>query len=199
MQHSPVDKNILRNKLHQKRANLSLTLQKQKSEKIIQRIAQSSIFKSASHIAFYSAVQGEVDPLPLSQSSQKTITNKHYYLPVLQGNEEPLLFAPFSKKSKLINNRFSIPEPIVKNSELILPEALDLVIMPLLGFDKYGNRLGMGGGFYDRTFAFKKQRNSKPALIGIAYDFQEIEFLKAEDWDIPLDYIATESQFTIFR
>jgi len=199
MQRPSFDKDTLRSTLRQQRAKLSPALQKQKSASIVQHIYQSPIFKSAKHIAFYSPIKGEVDPLPLAQLSNKTIANKYFYLPIIQDSEEPLLFAPFSNQSELVNNRLSIPEPAYKNSELITPEALDLVIMPLLGFDKHGNRLGMGGGFYDRTFAFKKQKSNKPALIGIAYDFQEVEFLKAEDWDIPLDYMVTESQFNFFQ
>jgi 5-formyltetrahydrofolate cyclo-ligase len=199
MQRPSVNKDTLRSTLRQQRANLSPALQKQKSESIVQHIQQSQVFKSATHIAFYSPVQGEVNPLPVTQLNSKIIANKYFYLPILQGNEAPLLFAPFSNQSEWLNNRFEIPEPVYKKSELITADALDLVLMPLLGFDKQGNRLGMGGGFYDRTFAFKKQKNSKPTLMGIAYDFQEVESLKAEDWDIPLDYMVTESQFTSLK
>ena len=70
--------------------------------------------------------------------------------------------------------------------------------MPLLGFDRSGNRLGMGGGFYDRSLAYKQQRPEKrPVLMGFAYDFQEVESLLAEPWDIGLDWIAMESD--LFR
>ena len=186
-----LDKNTLRKQLRQQRARLSPALQKQKSASIVQRIVQSPVFKSAKHIAFYSAVQGEVDPLPLAHINH----NKQYYLPILQENDQPLLFAPYSIEGECVNNRFSIPEPVHKQDQRISPDDLDVVIMPLLGFDKHRNRLGMGGGFYDRTFAFKKQKSCKPVLMGVAYDFQETPQLETESWDVPLDIIVTESQF----
>ena len=71
--------------------------------------------------------------------------------------------------------------------------------MPLLGFDLKGNRLGMGGGYYDRCLAFKKSKVKKPILLGFAYDFQQVDLLSAEPWDIGLDAIATESQFIHFN
>jgi 5-formyltetrahydrofolate cyclo-ligase len=65
--------------------------------------------------------------------------------------------------------------------------------MPLVGFDKAGNRLGMGGGFYDRSFAFKQKRHScQPKLIGLAHSIQQVDNLSVQGWDIPVDNIVTE-------
>jgi len=189
------DKKTVRKTLRHQRNALSSTLQHEKSASIVSKIAQSPVYASANHIAFYYPVDGEVDPLPLAQLKYSATDNKQFYLPILQGNNEPLLFAPVSSQSEYVNNRFSIPEPLYNDNELITGDALDLVLMPLLGFDNQGNRLGMGGGFYDRTFEFKKQTARKPLLMGIAYDLQETAPLKAESWDIPLDYIVTENQF----
>lgn len=80
--------------------------------------------------------------------------------------------------------------------------SLDLVVMPLLAFDTAGSRLGMGGGFYDRSFAFKRRsgkRSNKPHLTGIAYQFQQAEALNRQTWDVPLDAISTEKGITHFR
>ena len=191
------DKQSLRKTLRQQRNDLSSTLQQKKSASIVSKIAQSSVYASANHIAFYYPVDGEVDPLPLAKLGHSATGTKQFYLPILQGDNEPLLFAPVCSQSEYVNNRFSIPEPLYNDNDLITGYALDLVLMPLLGFDKQGNRLGMGGGFYDRTFTFKQQKSRKPLLMGIAYELQETAPLKAENWDIPLDYIVTESQFIV--
>jgi len=121
---------------------------------------------------------------------------KKFYLPVLTNDpgNPALLFAPVSPTTQYQNNLFRIPEPICEVSDMLRAEELDLLIMPLLGFDKNGNRLGMGGGFYDRTLSYKQENpEKKPVLMGFAYDFQEISSLQAETWDIGLDWIATES------
>ncbi len=200
MQRTSDDKQALRKSLRQQRNDLSSTLQQEKSASIVLHISHSSAYVSAKHIAVYSPVQGEADPLPLAQlRSFAANNNKQFYLPILQGDNESLLFAPFSSESEFSENRFSIPEPVCNKDELITGDALDLVLMPLLGFDKQGNRLGMGGGFYDRTFEFLKKKTRKPLLIGVAYSFQEVASLKAEYWDVPLNYIATESHFISVR
>jgi len=93
-------------------------------------------------------------------------------------------------------NRFNIPEPDVAEEELLTdPKKLDAVIMPMVAIDRCGNRIGMGGGFYDRTFEFRKSENCKPTLIAFAYDFQLIEEQVPQAWDVPSDFIALESEF----
>jgi 5-formyltetrahydrofolate cyclo-ligase len=93
-------------------------------------------------------------------------------------------------------NRFGIPEPQLPAAQQWQPEALDAVLVPLLAFDRHGNRLGSGAGYYDRSFAFLGTRRPRPAplLIGVAYAMQEVERLAIEPWDVPLDYIATEAE-----
>ncbi len=193
------DKDALRKILRQQRSKLSSTLQKEKSKSIVLNIEQSSAYTSAYHIALYYPVQGEVDLLPLTQLNTPSSANKQFSLPILQAEDEPLLFARTTNQSKFEANRFSIPEPIYNENDLLAGNTLDLVLMPLLGFDKKGNRLGMGGGFYDRTFAFLNKNAGGPLLMGIAYDFQEVASLHAESWDIPLDFIATESRLISAR
>jgi 5-formyltetrahydrofolate cyclo-ligase len=92
-------------------------------------------------------------------------------------------------------NRYGIPEPVAPG-ELLEPFQLDLVLVPLLGFDRRGHRLGHGGGYYDRSFAFLNEqvRPTEPLLVGIAYDFQELEIVNEEPWDVALDFIATNRE-----
>ena len=113
------------------------------------------------------------------------------YLPILAG--EKLKFAKIGKYFK--KNRFGINEPI--NTPLMGAHQMDLILMPLVGFDKYKNRLGMGGGFYDKTLSFQKNRLNYrvPKLFGLAFDCQEVEQLDKMPWDIPVDGIITPTRF----
>lgn len=125
--------------------------------------------------------------------------DKPLFLPVLDNGSKPQLkFIQYRQNSRLKNNRFGIPEP---QYGMTLPaQRLDLVITPLLGFDHQGNRLGMGGGYYDRTFAFLKKSRSikRPFLLGLAFNNQQVDALDAQPWDIPLDGILTESGLQYF-
>jgi 5-formyltetrahydrofolate cyclo-ligase len=99
-------------------------------------------------------------------------------------------------KNTVHANRYGIPEPELPEAALIEPDAMDVVLVPLLAFDRHGMRLGTGGGYYDRSFAFLQQRErpTRPLLIGIGYAFQEVEMLVAEAWDVRLDFVATEAE-----
>jgi len=144
------------------------------------------------HIATYLAADGEIDPWPLMQklwSSGKTL-----YLPVLAPfSRQRLWFARYMPGDRLVANRYGIPEPVVRT--LIKPWALDLVLTPLVAFDTQGHRIGMGGGYYDRSLAFLHNRRhwQKPRRLGLAYDFQKQAVIMSNPWDIPLDGIATET------
>jgi len=198
MKNAKYNKDKLRKPLLQQRSLLSTSEQKKMSAQIIEHIKKSDAFKQSRKIAFYHAVRGEANPAGLQQcnagSDKNTDSFKQFYLPILSPNKgQGLVFAPINKHTQYKKNTFSIPEPIVDSYELINAEELDLVIMPLLGFDLAGNRLGMGGGYYDRCFAFKQLKPKNPVLMGFAYDFQQLDEINAEPWDISLDMIATES------
>jgi 5-formyltetrahydrofolate cyclo-ligase len=111
------------------------------------------------------------------------------------GKGQRLHFAPWQSGDDVQPNRYGIPEP-VEPAELFEPFQLDLVLVPLLGFDRRGHRLGHGGGYYDRSFAFLKEqvRPTEPLLVGIAYAFQELPRIEAAKWDVALDFIATDRE-----
>lgn len=191
-------KDKIRSSLLKKRGLLTNHEQQSKSERIANNIIQSRLLAPAKKIALYHAVQKEADPASLIDNKD-LYSQAQFYLPVLSSDKsQGLTFAPVNQNTQYKNNQFMIPEPIVGLNEYISPEALDVVIMPLLGFDLSGNRLGMGGGYYDRCVAFKKSKPQKPTLIGFAYDFQQVDPLNKEPWDIGLDAIATESRFINF-
>jgi 5-formyltetrahydrofolate cyclo-ligase len=122
--------------------------------------------------------------------------NKKCYLPLLS-QENHLQFALYQPNDELSTNQFGIPEPLAA-AEKISAEQLDLVIMPLVAFDFFGHRLGTGGGYYDRTFAFKQNtETSKPFLLGFAYAAQQALLLPFEQWDVLLDGVVTEKEFIV--
>jgi 5-formyltetrahydrofolate cyclo-ligase len=143
-------------------------------------------------VAGYWAVNGE---LPLNLVIPPLATRgQQFLLPVL-GQGQRLRFAPWQAGDDVLPNRHGIPEP-VKAEQLLEPFQLDLVLVPLLGFDRRGHRLGYGGGYYDRSFAFLNEqvRPTEPLLVGVAYAFQELESIHDEAWDVPLDFIATDRE-----
>jgi len=149
-------------------------------------------YHTDARVAGYWAVDGEL-PLnliipPLASRGQQ------FLLPVI-GADKTLRFAPWQNGMEVQPNRYGIPEPLEVRQPLA-PFQLDLVLVPLLGFDRRGNRLGYGGGYYDRSFAFLQEqaRPTEPLLVGIAYAFQEIDALEPADWDVPLDFIATDRE-----
>ena len=191
MQSPKINKDEIRKPLLALRAQLSKSEQQEKSAQIVEHIKQSDIFIQSKRIAFYHAVRGEANPAGLFNN---TNDSQQFYLPLLSADKnQGLVFAPIDQNTQYKNNAFSIPEPIVDTHALLDAKELDLVIMPLLGFDLTGNRLGMGGGYYDRCFSFKQAQPKKPVLMGFAYNFQQLDEINAEPWDIGLDMIATES------
>jgi 5-formyltetrahydrofolate cyclo-ligase len=127
---------------------------------------------------------------------------KHCYLPALTFTEGKMLrFLAYNENDKLFPNRFNILEPDWTHGKEFKPEKLDLVLVPSIGFDLSGLRLGTGGGYYDRTFAFRQQhpRPKKPVLLGIAFEQQHYESLPHDAWDVHLDGILTERQLLFFE
>ena len=194
------DQSSIRKHIKGLRQALSPEQQQSLSQGICQQLIDSKIISTAKHIAIYLPVRGEADPTPiLTNTVIDQDVSKQFYLPVLSpAKKNHLAFAKYGKDSVMKLNRFKIPEPDVPNEELLDdPSVLDCVITPLVGVDPQGNRIGMGGGFYDRTFAFKKASNEKPLLIGFCYDFQMIASQSPQDWDVPVDAIVTESSLKL--
>lgn len=180
-------------KRSQRRA-LSKTEQQQHSEALSRNTEALETYRSSQHIAFYIANDGEIDPQLLMEHAQ--LAGKDVYLPVLSPQENSLYFAPFVTDSQLALNRFNIPEPVCQPSAWKTADQLDLLLLPLVAFDTHGNRMGMGGGFYDRTLAYLLRGHlpKKPVLAGLAHEIQKVKQLQSQSWDIPLDYIITEKQ-----
>jgi len=183
----------LRQRIRQQRRSLTPAEADDCAEQLAHRTARHTLVLKSRRIATYLAADGEIDPYPLMQSLWES--GKTLYLPVLVPfSNQKLWFAEFNPTDELVFNRFGIPEPVRRR--LIKPCALDLVLTPLVAFDSSGHRIGMGGGYYDRSFAFLRRRRHwhKPRLFGLAYELQKQTAIEPNDWDIPLDAIATEAR-----
>jgi len=143
------------------------------------------------HIAIYFSNDGEIDTSLLINELWKR--NHTLYLPVIHPfNGATLLFQRYEKNSPMKANRYGILEPKLNCSQICPLTDLDYLLMPLVAFDNQGNRLGMGGGFYDKTLAQLHQGNwQKPQLIGLAHSCQKVDALPIESWDVPLKTIIT--------
>jgi 5-formyltetrahydrofolate cyclo-ligase len=162
-----------------------LPVRRQLAVRAIQRhLASLMEFRRARRVALYWPADGEPDVLGLAPLARAR--GKQLYLPVV-GHGGTLRFAHWPAGGKLRRNRYGIPEP-VGNRHTIPAARLDLVIMPLVAFDAAGNRLGMGGGYYDRALAGRR----RPALVGAAFSIQQASSIPAQPWDVPLDIIITE-------
>ena len=180
---------------HLRQRNRKLRAQLSKDEleaaalKLFDRISVLPEFINASQIATYSAVNGEISLNPIIDLALEM--GKQIYLPNL--DLKSLRFSPYFHGQKMRINRFRLPEPDVTDDEMLAPEALDLVLAPLVVFDPQRNRIGMGGGYYDRSFEFRKQaERDAPILIGVAHELQKVDQLITEDWDVRLDMVVTD-------
>jgi 5-formyltetrahydrofolate cyclo-ligase len=195
----PTDKSNLRQKLRARRRALSADEQRQAARRLAVNLTGTRLFLTSRRVACYLPNDGEIDSALVIKHIRRL--RKILYLPVLSRlSHDRLWFAEAGPKTKLVSNRFGIPEPVVKSCDLVRAQELDLILMPLVGFDDKGNRLGMGGGFYDRSLEFLRHRNHwrKPHLLGIAYDFQRVNGLVADPWDIPLQGVITDQAIYLY-
>ncbi len=183
----------LRRTTRQWRCKLTPQYQQQAAHHWMQHLLQLPEWIASHHVALYWPQQGEMNPLDLlSAAFSKT---KRFYLPVLHPwKVGHLLFTPYDINTPTVLNRFGIPEPISPLRNRLPPWCLDLVITPLVCFDEQGTRLGMGGGYYDRTFAFIRRSLHKTKLIGAAYEAQKVAPLITNTWDIPLHSVITDQK-----
>ena len=172
------------------RRKLTHEVRGEASENICAAAIQSTSFENAKLIACYLATDNEVNCRRLIERAWHM--KKRIFLPIVQKHSK-LKFVEFFKNSRTRTNTYGIEEPVGENE--IDPRELDLVFTPLVAFDSQGNRVGMGGGYYDRTFSFlnKHQHNSGPMLVGLAFDCQYVEQIGASAWDIRLFRVITES------
>jgi 5-formyltetrahydrofolate cyclo-ligase len=183
----------LRRQLRAARRALPAAAQRKAAQNLYRQLAHQPVFHRARHIALYLPNDGEIDPRLLLRAAQKR--GKATYLPVLSPwPRTRMVFQRIRPGEKLIKNRFGISEPRRNPAHQRNIWALDLVLLPLVGFDRFGGRLGMGGGFYDRSLAYRSRRIQwiKPVLLGLAHECQQVERLNMASWDVPLNGTVTD-------
>ena len=182
-------KKNMRDFFRQERLSLPESAQMAHETAICQHLLSHKDWPNWQHIAFYWATDGEICLLKSLEAALSA--HKHCYLPCLT-KEGILQFGAYQEETPVIENKYGILEP---QTALFLPASqLDVVLLPLVAFDKQGNRLGMGKGYYDKTFAFKSTKSpNTPLLIGVAHDCQKADNILTDSWDVPLDFILTES------
>jgi 5-formyltetrahydrofolate cyclo-ligase len=182
----------LRQQMAERRRSLSPSERIGAAQGLRRSLEQLPEYLTDARVAGYWASNGE---LPLNLVIPPLATRGQQFLLPVIGPDRQLRFTPWRSGEEVQPNRHGIPEP-ANPTEWLEPFQLDLVMVPLLAFDRRGNRLGYGGGYYDRSFAFLNDqvRPTEPLLVGIGYAFQELPEVDEEDWDVPLDFIATESE-----
>lgn len=188
-----IDRNSLRNEFRQRRRTLTPAQQLRAAQRLLIKLAPHPWLRRAQRIAFYLANDGEIDPAPLLHLAMRQ--HKEVYLPVVNPRTRTMRFRRYFRGDRLHRNLFGIGEPPPQRPTLVAAQ-LDLILMPLVAFDRHGNRLGMGGGFYDRAFA--GLNNNGPRRLGLAHHLQEVRALPKADWDVPLHAVATDNAVTLF-
>ena len=185
----------LRQLIRSRRQALTLEQQTNAAELLNAQLQGHPKIKSSTKIAVYLANDAELNPELFIQWCWQQ--DKEVYLPVLHPfTKGHLLFLRYTSEAKMITNKYGIKEPVLDVTNICPLDELDVLCTPLVAFDESGGRLGMGGGFYDRTLSYWQKRhasdhNAKPYPIGLAHDCQKVEEVPTEHWDIPIPEIIT--------
>nr|VFJ43424.1 MAG: 5-formyltetrahydrofolate cyclo-ligase [Candidatus Kentron sp. DK]VFJ58732.1 MAG: 5-formyltetrahydrofolate cyclo-ligase [Candidatus Kentron sp. DK] len=181
----------VRAEMRRRRRQLSDAEQAGHARQLVATLIGSPLFRRSKRIACFFPQDGEIDLTYLFP--YLFAARKRAYLPVLHGRR--LWFLPFDEQTPLVRNRYDIPEPELPARLRCPPQGLDLVLAPLVAFDGFGSRVGMGGGYYDRTFAYLPHRLilRRPVFVGVAHGFQQVDRLAPNPWDVPLAGVVTEA------
>lgn len=189
-------------RLRTQRTALSKAVAQALSQSICNHAIRLPLYLQSQRVGLYWPVRNEVDPSPILHHAWQL--NKIVYLPIVDRIDASLRFGKYASGERLATSHYGIPEP-VNHEDAITPHQihqLDLLFLPLLGFDNQGGRLGYGGGYYDRFLADGNQtglsQHKRPGRIGLAYGFQELSRLPVTNHDAPLDGIITETGFRPF-
>jgi 5-formyltetrahydrofolate cyclo-ligase len=183
----------LRRQLRAARRALPPAEQRRHADAVAARLAGTWQMRRARHIALYLPTDGELDPRPLVR--RLSSRGRRWYLPVLRRHAAGRLwFVRWNPGERLQRNRFGLLEPCRRRHRILSPRVLDLILTPLVGFDADGHRIGMGGGYYDRSLALLHRDHHwhRPRLVGLAHECQRVARITPRPWDLTLDAIVTE-------
>jgi 5-formyltetrahydrofolate cyclo-ligase len=185
-------KSQIRKAVRAQRAKLDAASRMAADVAVARQLEQIPELQRAQHFAVYWAVSGELTLLSTCAFLRRA--GKHVYLPVCLAGKR-LRFAPFAPSAELVLNRYGIPEPTGDSSTHRMAGDLDALLLPLTAFDRLGNRLGSGAGYYDRCLAESVQGGgAKPLCIGVGFALQEVAALPCGALDVRMDMMVTESE-----
>lgn len=176
----------IRKDLIKKRDNIEVTIKRDLDREIINRLKNEDYYKNGENIFVYIGFNSEIDTKIFINEALKD--RKRIYVPKVIGRE--MILIKINSLENLVTNKYGILEPIGDKSDLDVNN-LDLIIMPGVAFDRNGNRIGYGGGYYDR---FLEGENIHCKRVALAYDFQILDNIESEEHDIKVNYIISEKR-----
>ncbi len=186
----------LREQARAARRALSEPARDEAATAVAARLRALPAFDTARRIGAYAAVASELSLQPLIESM--LARGQRVYLPHIEQHAPEMQFAPWhGDPRRLKTNHFGIAEPMVDAAQLASADTMDLILLPLLAFDRCGGRLGSGAGFYDRALAFRLRSPAPPLLVGVGHACQEVDAIPAEPWDVPLDAVVTDRELIV--
>ena len=186
------DRNALRKTLRARRRSVSPT-ERARIARLVARNADRYLhLREGWRIAIYVSLPTELDTAPLIELARQR--GCEVFVPRIDRHSLGRRMRFIELTGRQRRNRLGINEP--EGSHALGARWFDVVFLPLVGFDACGVRLGMGGGYYDRAFAFRRWRTAwhAPRLIGLAYAFQQVESLQIAHHDVRLDAVITEER-----
>jgi len=194
------EKASLRSSLLAKRQSISNEGRQLADKNIPYCLRKLNVYRASKHVGIYLNSPSEIPTRALI--AQNTQWQKSTYLPVITSTRNSQMrFAKITKDTRFIKNSLGIIEPVIAKSKLLPALNLDIIFLPLVGFDSDCNRLGMGKGFYDRFLQHRLTRKNfkRPILIGLAFAEQQVETVPTNHWDVPLDGIVTSAAKIIWK
>lgn len=189
---NPIDVSKIRSRIRNARKAVDEQTRQAWSDSASSRTGQIEAFKNSKRVGAFQAFDGEADPVGLMSLAIEQ--DKQVYVPIIVGKGKPLRFAPWYPDVEMMPNRFGIDEPVGNPEHWIDAEDLDFVVAPLVAFDQQCNRIGVGGGYYDRSFAFLNEpaNTNDLMLVGFAFELQKLDSIEPQSWDVRLDSVVTE-------
>lgn len=210
-------KNYIRTRIKSERQTLTSPFMQRSAIALLGHISQSQLIENHDNIAFYLPTGGEISCLPIIEYAL-SLGKKCYVPKIRTSRKRSMWFLPYTGRDSVEKGKYGIFEPTASTSQAIATSELQLVFMPLVAFDSAGNRLGMGGGYYDTVFGNSnpgsKQSDSKgsslkgtglqknsqrPQLIGLAYNLQKVPHVPTEKWDLKMDAVITPNHYHRFK
>lgn len=185
------DKQAIRAMMREKRRSLGPAAQRDASDALLGQLVTLGMLAAACRVGMYMASDGEIDPSAAMRWCWRRDIGA--CVPILpEPPDRKLVFVSVNPSTRFAANRYGIREPANSPGKGVMPRELDVVLLPLVAFDGQGSRVGMGGGYYDATFRFvRDERPEAPVLVGVAHDFQKVDAVPFESWDVPLRWVIT--------